>query len=303
MKEQAHPARLLSAAIAALPGVGTAWASTQAAWRFFHHDAVTPAGLAAPLRQAVRQELAVRRSPYTLALLDGSKGDYRRHPAQTDRRTFCNPGEAGSALTSVLAVDAHTGDPLGPLEVELEAADGVQTTRADGPQPAVHHVEQVAPLMDAAAAWDLPRRPVFVIDREYDSLEHYRAWQAADRLFLVRADTVRRLRWAGESTRLDQTAVVLDRPAWKHKADGTRKRVPGPPLPRRLVVVELREADGRVVSRWQLFTNVPADVDASQVALGYSWRWRIETCQADSTSSDRWCGPPGARYDRCRRDA
>ncbi len=29
----------------------------------------------------------------------------------------------------------------------------------------------------------------------------------------------------------------------------------------------------------------------------------IETCQADSTSSDRWCGPPGARYDRCRRAA
>jgi multidrug efflux pump subunit AcrA (membrane-fusion protein) len=30
---------------------------------------------------------------------------------------------------------------------------------------------------------------------------------------------------------------------------------------------------------------------------------RVETDQADSTSSDRWCGTPGASYDRRRRAA
>jgi hypothetical protein len=32
-------------------------------------------------------------------------------------------------------------------------------------------------------------------------------------------------------------------------------------------------------------------------------RWSIETCQADSTSSDGWCGTPGGGYDRRRRAA
>jgi hypothetical protein len=35
----------------------------------------------------------------------------------------------------------------------------------------------------------------------------------------------------------------------------------------------------------------------------YGQRWQIETCQADSTSSDRWCSPPGAGYDQRRRAA
>ena len=35
----------------------------------------------------------------------------------------------------------------------------------------------------------------------------------------------------------------------------------------------------------------------------YRARWAVETDQADSTSSDRWCEPTGAGYDRRRRAA
>jgi hypothetical protein len=307
VKEQAHPARLLSAGIAALPGAGTPWASTQAAWRFFNNDGVTPAKLAVPLRDAVRAALAGGTSPYLLAVIDWSKLDYRRHTAKADRRAFCNPGEAGYALTSVLAVDAGTGDPLGPLEIELESSAGVLTTRGDGPRPAVHYVEQAAPLMAASAAWGLPRRPVFVMDREYDSVGHYRAWHAADHLFLVRADADRWVRLGGESVLLKdvvrrlrgagafapsrqvvyrgrtmaqfvaEAEVVLDRPAWRRRADGTKTRVPGPPLRLRLVVAEVRDEAGRVTATWLLFTNVPAEVTAAEVALWYYRRWRVES--------------------------
>jgi hypothetical protein len=307
VKEQAHPARLLSAGIAALPGAGSAWASTQAAWRFFNNQAVTPASLATPLREAVRRALDASRSDYVLVPLDWSKIDYRRHGSKADRRGFCNPGEAGYALTAALAVDAATGDPLGPLELELDAADGTRTTRGDGVRPSTHYLEQATPLMDASAGWGLPRRPVFVMDREYDSLEHYRAWHAKGHLFLVRADAGRRLRWEGRSALIDEVveglrragaftktrevtyhgrpmaqfvaeaAVVLDRPAWKHKADGTRKRINGPPLPLRLVVAEVRDEVGEVVATWLLLTNMPADVPAAEVALWYYWRWRVES--------------------------
>jgi hypothetical protein len=307
VKEQAHPARLLSAGIAALPGAGTAWAATQAAWRFFNNPAVTPPKLAEPLRAAVRAALAAGGPGYVLAVIDWSKVDYRRHTAKADRRAFCNPGEAGYALTAALAVDPATGDPLGPLELELESAAGALTTRDDRRHPARHYVDQVAPLMAASDGWGLPRRPVFVMDREYDSLEHYRLWHGDRRLFLVRADLARRVKAAGESVLLKdllrrlreagafarardvvyhgremaqyvaEAAVVLDRPAWKHKADGTRKRVPGPALALRLVVAEVRDDAGGVVATWLLLTNVPASVAAAEVALWYYWRWRVES--------------------------
>jgi hypothetical protein len=307
VKEQAHPARTLSAGLAALPGVATAWASTQAAWRFFNNRAVTPAKLAEPLREAVRRGLDASPSEYALIVVDWSKIDYRRHASKADRRGFCNPGEAGYALTAALAVDASTGAPLGPLELELDTAGGTLTTRGDGERPSAHYVEQVAPLMAAAASWGLPRTPIFVMDREYDSLEHYRAWHADGPLFLVRADAGRRLRWGDRSALIDEVVaglrdagafaevrgvtdhgrrltqfvaearVVLDQPAWKPKADGTRKKIPGPPLPLRLVAAEVRDEAGEVAATWLLLTNVPAEVPAAGVALWYYWRWRVES--------------------------
>jgi hypothetical protein len=50
-------------------------------------------------------------------------------------------------------------------------------------------------------------------------------------------------------------------------------------------------------------SNAPAEASIQGMLLVAFSRWRVETCQADSTSSDRWCGTPGARYDRCRRAA
>jgi hypothetical protein len=178
VKEQAHPAQLLAAGIAALPGAGSAWASTQAAWRFFNNQTVTPEALAEPLREAVRRALDTSGSDYVLVVMDWSKIDDRRHAFKADRRGFCNPDEAGYALTAALAVDAVTGDPLGPLELELDAANGLRTTRGHGVRPSMHYLEQATPMIDASAGWGLPRRPVVVMDREYDSLEHYRAWHA-----------------------------------------------------------------------------------------------------------------------------
>jgi hypothetical protein len=157
---------------------------------------------------------------------------------------------------------------------------------------------------------------VFVIDREADSVGHYRRWDRAGRKFLVRADDKRlvlhegtqrnlpavvallkRRRAFAEARRVEfkgrpavqfvaETAVVLHRPARQHRVDrktGKRKRrdVPGKPLPLRLVLSEVRdEHSGEVLARWLLLTNLPASGPASvaavTVALWYYWRWRIE---------------------------
>jgi hypothetical protein len=74
-------------------------------------------------------------------------------------------------------------------------------------------------------------------------------------------------------------------------------------LLRRVTVVldePTRDGDTEI----HLLTNLPAGAaDARAVAEIYRRRWTIETCQADSTSSDGWCGTPGGGYDRCRRAA
>src|SRR5262249_8807034 len=153
-------------------------------------------------------------------------------------------------------------------------------------------------------------RPVFVIDAEADSVFPWRLWQRRKCLFLVRGDDDRKVRMGGpkgedlllpeiakrlrrkrafahvrevayEGRQVGQYvaegAVVVDRPAWLHRLiDGQRKRreVRGMALPLRLVITELRDEAGRVLERWYLLTNVPAEVSAATVALWYYWRWK-----------------------------
>ena len=73
-----------------------------------------------------------------------------------------------------------------------------------------------------------------------------------------------------------EAEVVLHRPGKRN--EGKKKvEVPGPPLPLRLVVTEVRDHKGRVLARWLLLTNVPAELaDAATIAKWYYFRWRIE---------------------------
>jgi hypothetical protein len=156
--------------------------------------------------------------------------------------------------------------------------------------------------------------PVFVVDREADSVGHYRAWHAAGHRFLVRADDRPRVvdergvtrplgevadllkrrgafadagavEFQGRAARqfVAEAAVVLTRPARTHRVDprtgqAAHKNVAGAALPLRLVVSEVRDArTGKVLARWLLLSNVPAaEADAATVARWYYWRWRIE---------------------------
>ena len=73
-------------------------------------------------------------------------------------------------------------------------------------------------------------------------------------------------------------------------------------LRRITVVLDKPTRDGDV--EIHLLTNVPAkDARAKVIAELYRKRWLIETCQADSTSSDRWCEATLAGYDQGRRAA
>jgi hypothetical protein len=259
-----------------------------------------------PLLHVARTATAARPGRVHLVVHDWSTLAFGTHPAKRDRKRLTGDHDRGYDLHLALLVNAADGSPLAPLDVTLTTADAVLSTRPDGiaDQPAAH-VDQLLPAMTAVAALDLPARLVHVIDREADSVGHWRRWDPTH-VVLVRADD-RQVLWNDQPAKLSaihaavrqaggfcasgaatyrgtnarlfvaETAVVLHRPA-KTWVNERQVEVPGRPLGLRFVMTEVRDADGAVLARWWLLTNAPADWGTSgDVARWYYYRWRIES--------------------------
>ena len=276
---------------------------SQKLWRFCRNKRVRYPALIEPLIQRVRDD--VRQEDTLLAVHDWSTLSYGTHKSKGDRRTLTHANDVGYDLATVLMVRADDGASLAPVSITLATADGILSTEQN-PVADVAHVDQILPRMDFVTSLKLTKRIVHVIDREADSVGHWRAWAAMGHQALVRADDrlvmhndqERKLteiaeemkghgglRDAGEALYrgrrarrfVGETRVVLHRPARRREGD-VRREIPGEPLSLRLVVVELRDLDGRVLSQWLLLTNVDEkDADAATIATWYYYRWRIES--------------------------
>lgn len=301
----------LAAGLRLPPSLTTSWALTQGAWRFYANKQVPLDQLIVPLRQAVRQTLASCPEPYLPVALDWCNLHYQDHAHKDDRIPLANEQDQGYELLTALAIHPTDGRPLAPLALELRAADGVHTTCASTVQPATSVLDDLAPLMAHMEGLKLPLQMVFILDREADSVGHYRAWDAARYSFLVRADPERvvlgptlaeqrldevaatlrqrrQLRWAGPlevagqraTLHVGATHVVLHRPARQQRVrEGVKRHVevPGVPLSLRLIVSEVRDVRGKVLACWYLLTNVAESVSAAVIARWYAWRWLIES--------------------------
>jgi len=279
--------------------VENAFAVTQATWRFLSNERITPDALATPLRDFARQQLAD--APYVLSVIDWSKLDYKKHTAKKDIVQLTHKHDVGYELTTQLLVSAAHGRPIAPIQMHLKTADGFLSTLETPPNADDHHLEQVSPLMRAAAAMNLSAQVVHVIDREADSVFHLREWNRLGFQYLIRCKD-RIVRWQGNlmkcsevETHLDfvqsrkvtidgkpgiqyvaETEIVLDRPAQRKEAERS-VYVPGEPLTLRLVMARVVDpVTGEVLSTWYLLTNVPPDISAERIALWYYWRWEIE---------------------------
>ena len=255
-----------------------------------------------PMHRAIRRE-AAERPGVLLAIHDWSTLSFGGHPSKADRATLTHAHDLGYDLATVLMVRGDDGAPIAPASVELTAADAVHSTREGGPADDLPHIDQVLPAMRHVRDRDFGADIVHVIDREADSVNHWRQWAADGHTALVRADDRKvlrdgretsliavaeglrdDLRDAGEATYRGRKArsfvaeaeVVLHRPG-KRNEGGKKVEVPGPPLPLRLVVAEVRDLKGRPLARWLLLTNAPATLaDAATIARWYYFRWRIE---------------------------
>ena len=297
-----------------MPEVAQPLAASQAAWRFYSNGQVTLPGLAAPLIDAARAGVGQGCDHHALVVLDWCNLHYPQHTRKADRVELAHHDDLGYELLTALVVSDRDGRPLAPVCLDLRAAAGVYTTRQAAVDQPLSSLDGLQPVMAHVAGLGLGRSLVYVIDREADSVGHYRAWAAAGRTFLVRADDTRLVRHGRREKKLlplakdlarqgqlrpsrevkfhgkkawqfvGQTWVVLDRPARTHRVTGQGKRrkarhvnVPGPALTLRLVVTEVRDEGGRVLARWLLLSNAPCEVTAATLALWYYWRWEIES--------------------------
>jgi hypothetical protein len=277
----------------------------QKLWRFCSDPRVEESALIEPMHAAIRAEAARRGGPL-LAIHDWSTLSFAGHPSKSDRARLTHAHDLGYDLATVLIVRGDDGAPIAPAVVSLTTADGVLSTRDDAPPAGTSHVDQVLPAMRHVRGLGLGPTVVHVIDREADSVDHWRRWAADGHSALVRADDRKVLcrgretslaavadgrhrddafKDAGEATYRGRKArlfvaeaeVVLHRAARRHVGD-KQVDVPGRPLPLRLVVAEVRDLSGRVLARWLLLTDVPAGLaDAATVARWYYFRWRIES--------------------------
>jgi hypothetical protein len=277
----------------------------QKLWRFCIDPRVEESALIEPMHETVRR--AVAEDPgVLLSIHDWSTLSFGGHPSKTDRATLTHAQDVGYDLATVLIVRAEDGAPIAPVAVALTTADGVFSTRDDAPAVDLPHIDQIRGDMQYVRDLDFGTTVVHVIDREADSVDHGRQWSRDGHLALVRGDD-RKVLCRGEETSLGAIAeglhdadalkdagparyhgrparlfvaeaeVVLHRPGRRNQ--GKKKiEIPGPPLPLRLVVTEVRDLTGQVLARWLLLSNVPAELaDAATLARWYYFRWRIET--------------------------
>jgi len=306
---QEHMAALdpIASGLRALPRVAQAFASTQAAWRFFRNQRVTLPKLVQPLIDRAQQAIPDACDAYALVVHDWSLLHYNNHPSKRDRVELSNSQALGYELLTSLVVSDRDGAPLAPVCQQLRAQAGIYSTRSERVLAERSQLDMLGPVLGHIEELDLGKRLVHIIDAEADSVAHYRRWAAKGWRFLVRADEARRVLFEGQESLLSavattlqtrrsfrqarqvdyrgekvqqwvaEAAVVLHRAAAPQRRGQKRVRVPGRPLPLRLVVSELRRADGTVLARWLLLTNVPAEVTAATVALWYYWRRRVES--------------------------
>jgi hypothetical protein len=308
---QLSSAQRLAAGVHAPPTLAKGFATTQAAWRFYGNERVSLAELCSPLVEHARALVPTCCDEWLPVVLDWSNLHYNGHGrSKSDRIELSTSNDRGYCLFTALAVSDRDGSPIAPLCLELEAKSGLHTTRAATVREPDSQLDRIGPVMRHVADQRLGRPPVFIIDREADSVGHLRDWEAGGRKFVIRANDARHVLHQGKEQPLRQVArdlrprmkparavlykgkaagqfvaetiVVLSRPACRDRLDrrtGKRrqKRVPGPALPLRLIVAEVRDKNGKVLARWLLLSNLPASVDGSTIALWYYWRWRIES--------------------------
>jgi hypothetical protein len=304
VQEHLRARQALSPGASVLPGAASALACTQAAWRFYSNENAPLPALMEPILERASQAVATECDRYGLVADDWSCLTYNDHASKTDRVALKNKKHRGYDLQVSLLLSDRDGHPIAPVAQDLRAEAGLYSTRAREALPAGKHLDGLTQRMKYLEGLEFKRPLVHIVDRESDSVGHYRQWQ--QRRFLVRAKGRQRVEWQGRSQLLSQVAsqlqsqgafkyarpvelkgrsahqdvaetqVVLKRAA-RPKNKGKSSSIRGAALSLRLVVSQVRSEAGELLATWLLLSNLEESVWAGELALWYYWRWRVES--------------------------
>ena len=305
MQQHVRGAQALAAGIGALPDTRSSAAYTQAAWRFLNNPHVGLQELARPLLSAATSLAAAHCEDYGLIMHDWSRLNFGKHSSKTDRRKMTHKTDIGYELQSAVLVSDVSGKPLAPVVHNLMNNKRVFSTMHARPRRCAKHLNELSTRMlwIDEQGWDKPL--VHIVDREGDSVAHWRTWSGQGSCFLVRAKDAPRVSFKGmsikpkdlaEQLRYRRAGKVLyhGKPAHQSiaqaKVEITRKAKPagklkgkrvapvaGVPLALRLVVSRIHDDQGQLLAQWLLLTNVSDEVDAATIARWYYYRWQIES--------------------------
>lgn len=302
VKENLSPNQVIAAGMKALPGEGTSFASTQAAWRFYANPQTTLPVLGEPMLRCGKELLEKACDRWGLVAHDWSNLRLGHQTSRTDMIPIGS--DQGYALETALLLSDVNGASLSPLVQHLWSKDGCLTTCQEAVIEGLELRDALSTTMDFLAQQGLSKRLCHIVDRGGDSAHHLREWDRAGHSFLVRGTEAHYLTWQGRSLPTGQIAdllslrpaqaveweggitaqllvgeapVLLTRPSRRRGADGKERVEKGSSLPLRLIVCEVRLPDETVAARWCLLSNVPPEVAASTLVDWYYWRWRIES--------------------------
>jgi hypothetical protein len=208
VSEHAHAVNAAVTGLSALPGTAQPFAAARAMTRFLNHEEISFCALIEPAQDSVRAALVKSPGRFTIVVHDWCMFNFGGHTSKLDRYVRSHGTDLGYELGTALVLDGTNGRPLGPMEFRLRTATGMLTTRPGGATCPPGHVDELDDVMAAAESWSLGRDLVHVIDREADSVGHYRRWKAAGRRFVVRADQKRSVLHDGRERKLED--VVSD---------------------------------------------------------------------------------------------
>ncbi len=305
VQQHVRGAQALAAGIAALPDTRSSASYTQAAWRFLNNPRVTLPELARPLLSAAGPLLDEHCERYGLVMHDWSRVNFGGHASKVDRRQMTHKTDVGYDLQSSVLVSDVSGKPLAPVVHNLVNDTQVYSTMHKRPRPCEKHLDELSARLDwiDARGWNKPL--IHIVDREADSVAHWREWSAQGRCFLIRAKNAPAVYFEGQQVKpmdlaerltyqragdvlykgrpacqsVAEVRVVITRKAKPaQKVDGKRVApIAGKPLALRLVVSRIHDAQGKLLAQWLLLTNAPDAVDAQTIARWYYYRWQIES--------------------------
>jgi Transposase DDE domain len=280
----------------------TAFAQTQAAWRFLNNENCTLIELNKPLLSAAHELCDTECDQYTLVAHDWSHLSYGKHKSKSDTYKTIKNSVGYKLQTSLLLSDNH-GGPLSVVGMNLQDKKQIHSSYSNDVKWDFSPLEALLHQIIWLEEQGFKKKLVHIIDREADSVGFLRGLEG--KLWLIRGkgqhkandgknnrkiqdiaenlnfDEERIIQYKGKKAtqQIAETMIWITRPANPRKlsADGKRvKVIPGAPVACRLIVSKIVDSNHKEIGMWYLLTSV-RDVSKATVALWYYWRWSIET--------------------------